>query len=72
MNKKKRPSHVERVASILADGAWHTSDELYRRTRCIVHSRIADLRRKGWEIEYQRLDGNTTRHHRYRVIRRPS
>lgn len=73
MNKKKRPSHVERVANVLADDQWHTSDELYHRTRSIVHSRIADLRRRGWEIEHQRVEGtNDARHHRYRVTRRPA
>lgn len=71
MNKK--PSQSERLARILADRNWHTTEEIIRRCPCIVHSRIAELRRRGWEIEHERVAGpNDARHHRYRATRVPT
>lgn len=41
----------ERVLEALRGGPMHTKD-LYRLTGCMVHSRVADLRKRGHEIEY--------------------
>jgi hypothetical protein len=42
---------TDRVLKVLesANGEWVA--DLYAKTHCMVHSRIADLRRKGHEIE---------------------
>jgi hypothetical protein len=68
MNKKKRPTHVERVAAVLADNEWHTSAELYHRTRSVVHSRISDLRKRGHLIEHRRTEGNDAGSYEYRLL----
>lgn len=47
----KIESDTEMVLRILseANGSW--VPDLYRRTRSMVHSRISDLRRRGFEIQ---------------------
>jgi len=44
------PTHTERVFRLLSDGRPHTHRELYD-LHVIAHSRVADLRRRGHEIE---------------------
>lgn len=55
------PSHCAVLLEILGDGEPHTSSEILRGAleRCggmIVHSRVADLRRRGYTIECVHLD----------------
>jgi hypothetical protein len=59
------PSDAERVLRILRDarGAW--VPDLYRRTGCMVHSRISDLRRRGHNIESKCFGKGD---YRYRLI----
>lgn len=49
-------THCDRLLAALADGEWHDHHELYQ-FRMVVHSRVADLRRKGHTVE-QRRDGD--------------
>ena len=49
-------THCDRLRAVLADGEWHDHHELYR-LGMIVHSRVADLRRKGFTVESMR-DGD--------------
>lgn len=73
MTKRRIPTHAERLSYILEDGEWHTSAELYRRSMSIVHSRIADLRRRGWTIECERVAGaEGAKAYRYRATGRPA
>ena len=44
------PTHTERVLHLLSDGRPHTHRELYD-LHVVAHSRVADLRRRGHEIE---------------------
>lgn len=62
----RRPSGCERVLNVLraARGQWVR--DLYRITRAMVHSRVADLRRRGHDIECRRIDGAYC----YRLVRR--
>jgi hypothetical protein len=47
-----RHSQCEKLLRILADGDWHTTSELLRAVPCIVHSRISELRKFGWDVEH--------------------
>lgn len=49
----KRPTHCQRVYDLLSDGQWHTHHEGYA-LGVILHSRVADLRKKGHTIEHRR------------------
>lgn len=49
---------AERVIAQLRSGP-KTQAELYAATRCMVHSRVADLRRKGYVIECDKTAGYT-------------
>lgn len=64
----KPNTHCGRLLAVLEDGRWHTTSNLYRRAgNMIVHSRIADLRAKGYRIEHDTVPGRGTgaRAHRY-------
>lgn len=58
-------THCDRLLEELSDGEWHPHTSLYR-LGMIVHSRVADLRRKGYVIETER-DGDL---HLYRLVGR--
>lgn len=54
-------THCGRVLAALADGRPHTTRQLYREVGpCILHSRIADLRRKGYDIACEHIAGKGT------------
>lgn len=66
-----RPAtHAQRILNILADGRWHSSAELHRRVYCILHSRIAELRRRGFVIEH-RGGGGGAENHEYKLLSAP-
>ena len=44
-----KPTHCDRLLAILSDGKPHDHHALYRQGM-IVHSRVADLRKKGHVI----------------------
>lgn len=46
-----------------AHGAW--VPDLYEKTRVMVHSRIADLRRRGYQIECKKFGAKD---YRYRLV----
>jgi hypothetical protein len=52
-----RATDADFLARVLADGAWHTLDEIlaesFRERGCgmTVHSRAATLRKRGWTVE---------------------
>ena len=55
-------SHCQRVLEALQDanGAWVTSEQLYRRLGgMVLHSRIAELRKRGHTIEGRHVPGET-------------
>ena len=45
----------DRILDRLADGPA-TAAELYATTYCVVHSRIAELRRRGYQITCDRVN----------------
>lgn len=47
----------QRVAERLADGRWHSSFELACECCVLSHSRISELRDKGYVIETRRVSG---------------
>lgn len=53
MSTARKPTHCERVLELLGDGNAHNHHELYA-LGVIAHSRIADLRRRGYVIEQWR------------------
>jgi hypothetical protein len=58
VNAVKPETHCGRVLAALSDGKWHTTRSLYREAGpLILHSRIADLRRKGYRIECEHIAG---------------
>lgn len=51
MDLTHTPTHNERVLRALQSAPGEYVGDLYRRCGCMVHSRIADLRREGHAIE---------------------
>jgi biotin operon repressor len=47
-------SGTQRLLDRLSDGKFHSHDTLYRDLGVMVHSRVADLRRKGYVIHVRR------------------
>lgn len=41
------------ILELLGDGRWHSSAEILGAVPCIVHSRVAELRKKGHRIEHE-------------------
>lgn len=46
-------SQTQQLLDLLSDGSWWSCAELLREVPCIVHSRINDLRGKGYRIEHE-------------------
>lgn len=65
--RARRPSQCDRLLSILADGRWHNSADLHRQVFCVLHSRISELRRRGYVIE-RRGQGAGAEHYDYRLV----
>lgn len=68
MRLERRRYQWQQLLDRLSDGRWHTSAELYGELRFVVHSRVSDLRRRGYTIESERV-GNGAENHRYRLVR---
>ena len=56
---------AELVLTILREARGGWVQDLYRRTACMVHSRIAELRRRGYVIECKRFGQGD---YRYRLL----
>ena len=53
-------SHCDIILAALRDGQWHTTSALYHDCGpMILHSRIADLRKKGHNVEGRHVPGRT-------------
>lgn len=65
--KPPRFSQSSKLLRILEDGDWHTTRDLLRDVPCIVHSRIAELRKRGYTIEHETV-GVGAEGSRYRLI----
>lgn len=59
------PTDTERVLHALQAHPGEWVENLYERTRCMVHSRVADLRTAGHLIECKRFGRKDWR---YRII----
>lgn len=60
-------THCDRLLAVLADGKPHDHHELYA-LNMIVHSRVADLRRKGFEIACWSVNENGERLSIYQLL----
>jgi len=61
MTEVRPETHCGRVLAVLADGKPHTTRDLYRQAGpMILHSRIADLRTKGYRIQCEHIAGKGT------------
>ena len=59
----------QRLLDRLSDGRWHSAAELYFELNVMVHSRVADLRRRGYVVECERIPGERgARAYRYRLL----
>ncbi len=56
-------THNERVLNLLSDGEPHSHHELYA-LFVVAHSRISDLRKRGYQIECWNIAGT----HWYRLV----
>lgn len=63
-------SQSEQILDALEHGRWMGSRDLHRRVFCVLHSRIAELRKRGYVIEHRGV-GFGTEHHEYRLAGRP-
>lgn len=72
LSGRPQPTHCDQILSLLVDGTTWSSHELHRRVFCILHSRIADLRKKlrplGFDIEHTG-HGAGTEENFYRLTR---
>lgn len=58
MTVPRAGTHGARLLAVLADGKWHSTSALHRRAgNMIVHSRISELRKKGYRIEHRHVPG---------------
>ena len=48
-----RFSQCSKLLRILEDGEWYTTRDLLYEVPCIVHSRISELRKRGYTIEHE-------------------
>ena len=54
-------THCQRVLDVLADGKPHTTRDLYRKAGpMILHSRVAELRKRGHNIVCEHIAGKGT------------
>jgi hypothetical protein len=60
-------THCAKVLALLSDGIWHSHHELYE-LHVMGHSRVADLRRKGYVIECKKQFGA----YAYRLLSAPN
>jgi hypothetical protein len=67
----KRRSQNARILDLLSDGRFHSHHELYA-IGCVAHSRIAELRARGHEIEQRRKAAPDGPYWEYRLISSPA
>lgn len=68
----RRPTHCEVVLELLQDGEAHSHHELYA-LNVVAHSRIAELRRRGFVIESWREAGRAGEPaYMYRLVSSPA
>lgn len=71
MERFRKPGW-QRVAEHLADGEWHSSFELATQCSVMSHSRVAELRDKGYGVESKRVRGGEGLHaFAYRITSTP-
>lgn len=61
------PTDADRLLAVLSDGRAHSHLELYA-LGMIVHSRVADLRKRGHEIRHWQESHPNGRRHYYQLI----
>lgn len=61
-----RRSQNDQILDVLADGNWHTSRQIHQHVFCVLHSRINELRDRGYLIEH-RGGGAGADLHEYRL-----
>lgn len=63
----------QRILRVLADGRWHSTSNIHRQAgNMIVHSRVAELRTRGHEIEHRHVPGRRGAcAHQYRWLNPP-
>lgn len=67
-------SQNARILRALADGKWHTVANIHRRAGTSrLNSRVSELRKYGYEIEHEAVEGKTgSLGHRYRLLNPPT
>ena len=60
----KPPTDCEKVLAVLQNARGEWVQDIYGKTRCMAHSRVADLRREGYNIEMKRFG---KKDYRYRL-----
>jgi hypothetical protein len=65
--KPARFSQCEKILRVLEDGEWHSTAEVLQQVPSIVHSRIAELRKRGYIIEHE-TTGPGASGSRYRLV----
>jgi hypothetical protein len=63
----KRKSHCDVLLDLLQSGMWWTTSEILWRHPMMVHSRVADLRAKGFVVEHE-TTGKGAAGSRYRLV----
>lgn len=72
--RARKRTQIQKVEAVLADGLWHTAEEIHKRCGFMrLNSRIAELRDpkgRGLNIECERIAGvpNGAGAYRYRLI----
>ena len=70
-----RSQRLQRVHTLLSDGAWHSTRDIVDKARvCAVNSIIAELRANGCRIETRRqpaLAGDPVVVYQYRLVAPP-
>lgn len=56
--RERQPTLADRFLAVLSDGEWHTGTELHQRTGHRFGDRVLILRKRGWDVESERLHGD--------------
>lgn len=78
-HEHRRATHVQIILEVLDDQAWHSLNEILGYAWSVhgvginaTHSRIAELRRRGYVIEHVKRDGDDGNAHGYQLLSSPS
>lgn len=66
--RRPRVTQGAQLLDLLADGRWHTTASILRVVPCILHSRVAEIDKRGQHRIEHRGAGGGAENHSYRLV----